>query len=487
MSLWVKRTGQLFLAALFLMACEDEASLLGFKNPVKKFDVRFVELPVASSVIWVDSLRTSNYYFAGESNSLLVGSYNDPQLGAVTCAFNSQYFTGTTVKIDQTSAFDSASIELAFDFYSYGSADATNQEIAVYDLTRELKQDSLGYYFNKTSVTLGNLIGSKIFSFDPELFQFYLESGKDTTITVKIPLTYNFGLRIFDAALDYATATTAEDSLFVRYSEFVKEFNGVSVRSVNGDKVVGFNVSSPGSRLVLHYHDFEEDSLNLFLPLAGTVSFNEVSSDKTGSEVESLNQYYTDFLPASDLRFVQSGVGIFTKLDFTSYLNFLDTLSFPNVVINSAELRIPQIEENPDLVQPNALYLRVLEPNNRLRIFNNEDNAASREADLDIIRQYNNVNRTLDTDVFVVNNDSVFTVFSDAGSYMNIGYVGSTKSYRGYLTLFAQELAIAEPDKPRFKYYMLYPRNAAKTVSRVAFHKDNIKLRIYYTLPTVAN
>ncbi|GIV37993.1 MAG: hypothetical protein KatS3mg032_2372 [Cyclobacteriaceae bacterium] len=46
-------------------------------------------------------------------------------------------------------------------------------------------------------------------------------------------------------------------------------------------------------------------------------------------------------------------------------------------------------------------------------------------------------------------------------------------------------MAIEEPDKPRFRYYILYPQNAGKTLNRVAFHKNNIKLRIYYTKPTV--
>jgi hypothetical protein len=88
-------------------------------------------------------------------------------------------------------------------------------------------------------------------------------------------------------------------------------------------------------------------------------------------------------------------------------------------------------------------------------------------------------------DVSRVNNDSVFTLFSDVGNYLTLNYNAANRTYQGFLTLFAQEMALEEPDKPRFRYYMLYTANAGKTVNRVAFHKNNIKLRIYYTKPTV--
>ncbi|GIV37994.1 MAG: hypothetical protein KatS3mg032_2373 [Cyclobacteriaceae bacterium] len=56
-----------------LWSCKDEASFLGFRNPATKFETRFIEFPVESSVIWVDSLRTSNYVFSGETDRLSAG------------------------------------------------------------------------------------------------------------------------------------------------------------------------------------------------------------------------------------------------------------------------------------------------------------------------------------------------------------------------------------------------------------------------------
>ena len=45
--------------ALFFFSCEDETSILGFKNPKKKFQVGFVDIPLnTSSILVVDSLIT---------------------------------------------------------------------------------------------------------------------------------------------------------------------------------------------------------------------------------------------------------------------------------------------------------------------------------------------------------------------------------------------------------------------------------------------
>ena len=59
MNLWVSRVGQLAMlaVALFFFSCEDETSILGFKNPNSKFRASYVEIPIESSVLLRDSLR----------------------------------------------------------------------------------------------------------------------------------------------------------------------------------------------------------------------------------------------------------------------------------------------------------------------------------------------------------------------------------------------------------------------------------------------
>jgi hypothetical protein len=473
------------MAALFLLACEDEASLLGFRNPKSKFDVRFIEFPVHSSVIWVDSIRTSNYYWTGETNRFLLGSYTDEKLGTVSAGFYSQYFTtNPNIKVASNATLDSAILQLRFDYYTYGAITLNPTQFEVYELAKQISRNSAGYYFNKTSVPLGPMIGSGSFNINPLEFKDKFNANKQDTVIVRIPLSAAFGQRLFDAAVRYGNPTSKKDTLFGVFNEFVKEFKGIAVKATSADKIVGINPSTFLSRIILHYQTPTIDSLEVNLSFQGSAitSFNEIKSDRTGSEVD-INQYFTDFDPVTGLRCVQSGVGLFTKLDFSEFINFLESDTLPNIAINSAELVITDVESTEIFPSPGELYVRLLDPDNRLKKFNRQKTSQARERDQKIMNLYNNSTRTLSPDYNVVNVDSVLTIFTETSSFLSLPYSSSTNSYRGFFTLYAQEMAIEEPDKPRFRYYLLYPKNAGKNVNRVFFHKDNIKLRVYYTLP----
>ncbi|HET7179079.1 MAG TPA: hypothetical protein VFI14_05110, partial [Chryseosolibacter sp.] len=127
MNLWVRTLGQLALltVALFFFSCEDESSILGFKNPNKKFKVNYVDIPLPSDVFLLDSLRTSNYYdvnrYPNELLRMLVGQYADDQLGDVRAAAFTQFFTSSPSKLTSTAVFDSVTLQLRFDFYTYGN------------------------------------------------------------------------------------------------------------------------------------------------------------------------------------------------------------------------------------------------------------------------------------------------------------------------------------------------------------------------------
>ncbi|MFN3839068.1 MAG: DUF4270 family protein [Cyclobacteriaceae bacterium] len=485
MNLWVKRTGQLLLAALFLLACEDEASLLGFRNPKSKFDVRFIEFPVASSVLWLDSVRSSNFYWPSEINRLLLGTYTDEKLGTVSTGFYTQFFPTTTAKIASNSTLDSVILQLKLDFYTYGNITMNPIQFEVYELAKQISRNSAPYYFNKTSVPTGPLIGSGSLIINPLEFRNKFDSAKKDTVLIRIPLSSAFSQKIFNAALRYANATNKQDSLqWLDFNTFTKEFKGLAVKPVSGDKIVGIDPVHFESRIIVHYQNPTLDSLTINIPIAGNsiTSFNEIKSDRSGSEAD-INQYFTDFDPVTGLRCVQSGVGLFTKLDFSEFIDFLETDTLPNIAINSAELVISDVESTEIFRSPGELYVRLLDPDNRLKVFNRQKTTQARDRDQKIMNLYNNSTRTLTPDYTVVNPDSVLTIFTETSSYFTLGYSSSSNSYRGFFTLYAQELAISETDKPRFRYYILYPRNGAKTVNRVLFHKDKIKLRVYYTLP----
>src|SRR6187402_467016 len=146
MNLWASRMGQLttLAVALFFYSCEEETSTLGYKNPNSKFKVSYVEIPIESSVILRDSLRTSNFSYTGEPNRLMVGRYIDEVFGQIEASSITQYFaTNPQFKVSSTAVYDSVTLQLQFDLYHYGSTAATPQTISIYEIDEGLTFDSI--------------------------------------------------------------------------------------------------------------------------------------------------------------------------------------------------------------------------------------------------------------------------------------------------------------------------------------------------------
>ena len=487
MSLWAKRIGQLSLVtvALFFFNCQEDTSVLGFRNPNGKFKVNYVDIPLESSIYLRDSLRTSNYTYSGEVNRFLVGQYTDPVFGDVSASVFTQYFSANYQKIGSTAAFDSATLELQFDFYAYGSNSIFNQDITIYELDEEIKSDSLLYYHNDSSVPYTKQVGTKSFSIDPEAFKELANSNdRDSVISIKVPLITSFGQRIFNSAVRYRDAVTKEDSAFVMYTEFVKQFKGIAIKPTNGDKIVGFSPVGPGTKIVVHYHEATEDSLSFSMSMSGVIGFNQIQSDRSLSELSDVNVPYQEYQPDTENRYIESGVGLLTKLDLSNFFAFADTVD--NIMVNSAEIVIEA--NDPGVYEPpSGLAVRVLKDNNRMKKFNSKDPqevsdvlAYSGYLQLDAVSQ----------GAIVVENDSV--LYANDRSPL-LQYNSSTNSYNAFLTLFFQQLALKDA-KTKFKYFVLAPttqsastplaQNGHKAVNRVVFSKDNIRLRIYYTKPT---
>ena len=149
-------------------------------------------------------------------------------------------------------------------------------------------------------------------------------------------------------------------------------FKGLAIKSDNGDKIVGINTNS---FITLHYHTPTVDSLGLQLTFFNATNFSQIKGDRGASELAGLTQYSQDFIPSNDLRYLQSGTGIYTKLDFGKFFEFCDTV--PNVVISSAELTIDGVQESI-YPPPPQLMVNILNGNTNYKekysIGNTQDN-----------------------------------------------------------------------------------------------------------------
>lgn len=489
MNLWANRLGQLAMlaVALFFFSCQEDTSVLGFRNPNSKFQVSFVEIPIESSIYLRDSLRTSNFSYSGEVNRFMVGSYTDDVFGDISSTAFSQYFSTNITKLGETAEFDSVTLELRYDLYTYGESESTPQTLGIYELDQELKSDSLRFYFNRSKIAYSTMIGSKSFTIDPQIFKDFAASSTDadTVITLNVPLDGAFGQRIFDKAIQYRDATTKEDSAFVYYNEFVKEFKGIAIKPESSDKIFGFNPAATQSKITVHYHEADEDSLSFSLALTGVIGFNQISANRSVSELAEVSDYYQEYQPLTDNRYIQSGIGILTKLDFSKFYEFADTV--PNMLINSAELII-ETTPSDDFDPPAGLALRVLKENNRIKKYSTKN--SQDVSDYQAYRGYLLFDITTSSGPPLVEADSAFYV-NDRNALL--AYSSATHEYRGSFPLFFQQLTL-DNEKTMFMNFVLYPysqtanrplaQSAAKSVNRVVFPKENIKLRIFYTKPT---
>ncbi len=496
MNLWAKRVGQLVVlaVALFFFSCQDEASLLGYKNPNSKFQVRYIEIPIESSVLLLDSLRTSNFYFGNETNRLLIGQYADDQFGSLTSSAYTHYFTNSAAVLPANPIYDSVSVRLVFDYYTYGSdQSSTSQNISVYEIDHDMLLSRRNYFNNTQIQTNPTAIGSKSFTVDPVKFKEYLKNIEDSdtqndtlveAVALNIPLEPSFGQRIFENAVAYSNSPTVETT-FITYSLFAKIFKGLHFKSDNGDKIMGFNPAAANSSIAIHYHTATDDSLVLTLGFFNVTGFNQIATDRSGTALAGLTQYSQDFIPATDLRYVQSGTGVYTKLDFGNFFEFADTV--PNVVINSAELSVESVEQS--IYDPSTSFaLRILNDQN----FVEKWDSVSTQDRIDLLL-YNPIQYTSYTGSISIDNgtvgdyDSAFYALGDQSPFL--GYSSTNKSYNGNYALFFQQLSVVDPNRRRFKNAILYPASpnkpgGSKTVNRTVFPKSGIKLKIYYTKPT---
>ena len=121
---------------------------------------------------------------------------------------------------------------------------------------------------------------------------------------------------------------------------------------------------APTSAVTVHYHTATDDSLNMHLSFFSVASFSQIKNDRSSSDLAGLTQYAQDFNPATDLRYIQSGTGVYTKLDFGKFFEFCDTI--PNIVINSAQLSLGSVVDS-DFARPSNLVLRILQSDNTLK------------------------------------------------------------------------------------------------------------------------
>ncbi|HEY3403001.1 MAG TPA: DUF4270 family protein [Ohtaekwangia sp.] len=529
MNLWDKRVGQLaFAVALFFFSCEEETSYLGYPNPDSKYELSFIDIPVKSSNMLYDSIRTTNFYTTNDLARLLVGHYSDPVFGDVTASSYTQFVPDGSLAGNLgdslTLVFDSAYLRLRVGYgYAYGTTASTTQKINVYEIADPLEYntevtipgnvggqqkpvESTYYrqkeYFTNSEVTYNasalcsGEIKANLADLNDINKAFYLNMKLDS----------EFAERLFDRA-------SQKDSTFTDLSIFTTLFPGLAIVAEEGsDKIIGINPIHDSTYLRLHYHvkriiknTIKTDSLVLDFNLnrsSGFISFNKIETDRTGTDLAGLNYYEED--ESSLKRYIQAGTGVVTKIDFSAFLDSLQ--SIPRLAINSAEFIIDNTDNPQHFNPPQGLLVKLIKENNRPKKLTHPGKSSAYRKDAEDLSAYTGFVNYDNANSFTFTSgipfDSTFNIVDDAGGFLTLLYDDDTRDYKGKASLFFQKLhalSLSEEEETLYTTAVLIPYSPGsrtsqpvygrhingKSVNRVSFNKDNIRLRVYYTIPTI--
>jgi hypothetical protein len=468
MNLWAKSLRQLIMlsVALIFFSCEDESSIIGYPNPNKKFKVTYVEIPLETSVMLLDSIITDNKQI--QSGVTLVGQYNDNLLGPVRAESYLQLFPAFTTKLSANGTLDSVVFQVRLNHYAYGLASDRVERFTVHNITGDsLNRLASHSYYESSSIAydpaaLGT--ASAFLSYEELKKEYALPSNQQDTLLMRATLNKSYGDYLF------GLGQTSDFSTREGIKKFIYDVKGLALAPSESSAILGLDISSPSfSRLILYYHT-PEDTLSTYF-VFNPASFSNISTDRTASELAGLAPGQLT-IPASGNRYVQSGSAVVTKVDLTNFYAFADTVD--NILINSAELLIDNVESPAGLMPHSSLRFRFMKENTFF--------TSSVSTDLDIASKY-----------FYIPDGAYFSAQADNSSQTNpysiVQYNSEKKQLSGYLTLFAQSVFNNKDPQSgsadRLHSIALFPNAPfiARSVNRTVFHKDNIKLRISYTRP----
>lgn len=505
MNSWGRFAGSTFLAFIFLIACkEDETSLLGFKTNSEKFKVIYQEVPVASSVMLIDSVLTYNNLSLGGNGRLLVGKYHDNTFGDITASAYTQFGPiNPKVDIPSSATLVSGYLVLSPDFYQYGDGVTSTNSFSVHELLdsippitaplSELPKRIQGipgyqpYYFNSSFPYDPNSIGTTLYTIDPSGFDQKFDDLKNnpskldhnTIDTLKIQLNSTFANKLFAMARN-------QTSDYTTLSRFRRVFKGLVIRPGATDtKVMGFNPDNDSttfskSRIILTYDEPDATSggtvrktLEYSIFNSGLIGFSNISADRAATPLALLPAPGMD-VELDGTRYYQSGNPVTTKLNFGKFLEFADTI--PNLVFNSVQLSI-DVDDTSPYAPPAALRLRYLNTSNK---FVNFYSGVDTEATFPLYPSM-----TYDVDGWYIIGKKINSQIT--GSSFDLIYNSEDKRYSADLTDFFQTLYKVKDAEFRYTDFALVGASPeiGKSVNRTVFNKDNVKLKIFYTIPVV--
>jgi len=302
----------LFLAILLsVIACSTdttEEAIVG--EDLTETGVKVYEIDTFSinlSTFKFDSIITS------DGARILVGQYEDPVFGKVRASSFFELISFDEPEIDDDAIFDSIGLVLHYDHYYYNDTTQIS-ELNVHRVIETLSPRSDGYFYNTSK-----------YDYDPtplNSISFLPEPYDEDSLYISLP--YSFGEELSDKIRSGEISSNAE---------LTNVLKGLTLQPGINDNgsITGFSISNEETYLRFFYSLYTEEGVEeITYDLAvntdegDNVYFNQVTSDLSGTGLESLLSDQEYSLPSEEMSnqsFIQSGIGITTKISFPSIKN----------------------------------------------------------------------------------------------------------------------------------------------------------------------
>jgi hypothetical protein len=481
MNLWGRGQQVLLFLLLALVACDDESYLLGFQSPDENFKVVYAEFTLPTSTYLIDSLTTSNLGSNSATNRLLVGTVNDPLFGKATAQSYIQFFPAGFPVIHDTAVYDKLVLKLFFDMYQTGTnSSASTQTFNFHALTDSLVNSNI--YFSKSVVAVEpGLLGTTSRAVSPAIFDEALllnndnNSRNDVYDSIVVELDRDYGLALF-------AAIRSQDSVakltYRNFSRWRKIFKGIGILPGTSDKIVGFMPQHTRSGLTLTYREAGQvKQVTLVMsPVSGLASHSSITVDRSGTPVGGITSTYENFEPTDGMRYVQSGGGLLTRIDLKPVYDYFEDI--PLKSLNVAEISLTTDQQ---LAPPVRMTFRAVKPDNRTliktsRTLNEAYDSVSIPDYAFVAKHY--ISSASAPRADMLGDDGQVFTFEQKSNTAGVA------TYKGYLANFLQR-EVDLVDKDYLRYFSIMPSSPefGKSVNGLYFHKDSVKLRIFYTTP----
>lgn len=423
----IKNTGLLFLAFCLLFSCEKSGDFGFGSDEVSPVEFLVYEAPINSSVVILDSILTYDLNFG------LIGSINDSDFGKVDATTYSRLNLRKQILrgISSDAVLDSVKLNIRVG-YIYNS---TNKEVnlKVYKLAERLK-DTVYITSNSSPIT-NELIVEGTFTAD----------NLDSIYSLDVNPT--FANNLFELM-------RADDASIATQDSFESFFPGLAFKTSGlNNNIFGIRLDAI-SNITFYYRDLDNNGdVNLatthVLTFGDLIHYYGLEIDRTGSQLDGLNEVSTEYTPASDLRYIQAGVGILTKLDISALENFSE--QNPGSIINSAQFKIGPIQDLPAGVNP---------PNVLLLLLTDSENT--------IIRDGNSFRS--------IQQDGSSQIAST--SPLRLIYDASTKTYRASITSYITNYYL---DVFRRNELFVFPQTINNSLNQFIFDPRDISIEVFYS------